>query len=81
VTAPERETLFRQWIEEYGRIIFKLVRAYAVEPHDQDDLFPAGRNSRSCARVWLGGRKKDRIKPDDEERSNPWSLSAPSRRA
>lgn len=39
MTALERETLFRQWIEEYGRIIFKLVRAYAVEPHDQDDLF------------------------------------------
>ncbi len=37
--ATERETLFRQWIEEYVRIIFKVVRAYAVEPSDQDDLF------------------------------------------
>jgi RNA polymerase sigma-70 factor (ECF subfamily) len=39
VTPLERETLFRQWIEEYARIIFKVVRAYAVERPDQDDLF------------------------------------------
>lgn len=39
MTPQERETLFKQWIDEYVRIIYKVVRAYAVERTEQDDLF------------------------------------------
>jgi RNA polymerase sigma-70 factor (ECF subfamily) len=39
VKASDREALFLEWIEEYERILFKMVRAYAVDRSDQDDLF------------------------------------------
>jgi RNA polymerase sigma-70 factor, ECF subfamily len=34
----ERETLFKQWIDEYQPILLKVARAYAPSPNDQDDL-------------------------------------------
>ncbi len=34
-----QEKLFKQWLGEYDKLIFKVVRAYAVLPQDQDDLF------------------------------------------
>ena len=34
-----QENLFKQWLGEYAKLIFKVVRAYAASPHDQDDLF------------------------------------------
>jgi RNA polymerase sigma-70 factor (ECF subfamily) len=34
-----QEKLFKQWLAEYDKLIFKVVRAYAVSPQDQDDLF------------------------------------------
>ena len=37
--SSDREALFVEWIEEYEGIIFKMVRAYAVDRSDQDDLF------------------------------------------
>jgi RNA polymerase sigma-70 factor (ECF subfamily) len=33
------ETTFKQWLGEYQGLIFKVVRAYAGTPDDQDDLF------------------------------------------
>jgi RNA polymerase sigma-70 factor (ECF subfamily) len=34
-----QEKLFKQWLAEYDKLIFKVVRAYAVSPQDKDDLF------------------------------------------
>ena len=34
-----QEKLFKQWLGEYDKLVFKVVRAYAVSPQDQDDLF------------------------------------------
>jgi len=39
VLANEQEKLFKQWLEEYKNLIFKVVRAYAKSQQDQDDLF------------------------------------------
>jgi RNA polymerase sigma-70 factor (ECF subfamily) len=33
------EKIFKQWLGEYQGLIFKVVRAYAAEADDQDDLF------------------------------------------
>ena len=33
------EITFKQWLEEHQGLIFKVVRAYAGTPEDQDDLF------------------------------------------
>jgi RNA polymerase sigma-70 factor, ECF subfamily len=35
----EQEKLFKRWIDEYKKLIFKVVRAYTVLLEDQDDLF------------------------------------------
>ena len=35
----QQERLFRQWLGEHKGLMFKVVRAYAATPEDQDDLF------------------------------------------
>lgn len=35
--APEQ--IFEEWMSQHRGLIFKVVRAYAFTPHDQDDLF------------------------------------------
>jgi RNA polymerase sigma-70 factor (ECF subfamily) len=37
--ADEQERQFRQWLGEHKNLMFKVVRAYAASPQDQDDLF------------------------------------------
>jgi RNA polymerase sigma-70 factor (ECF subfamily) len=39
VLASEQERLFKQWLGEHKGLMFKVVRAYAASPQDQDDLF------------------------------------------
>ncbi|MCA9412622.1 MAG: hypothetical protein KC944_15515, partial [Candidatus Omnitrophica bacterium] len=34
-----REELFKAWIEDYGGVISKIVRAYTFNRQDEDDLF------------------------------------------
>ena len=31
--------IFKQWLNDYSKLIFKVVRAYAISPQDQEDLF------------------------------------------
>jgi RNA polymerase sigma-70 factor (ECF subfamily) len=38
VTADLRESLFRQWLEEHKGLVFRVVRAYAVGPEQQEEL-------------------------------------------
>ncbi|MFZ0544118.1 MAG: RNA polymerase sigma factor, partial [Candidatus Promineifilaceae bacterium] len=35
----EQKRIFDQWVKEHKGILFKIVRAYAFTPDDQDDLF------------------------------------------
>jgi RNA polymerase sigma-70 factor, ECF subfamily len=35
----EQKQIFDEWLSQHKGIIFKIVRAYAFIPHDQDDLF------------------------------------------
>ncbi len=35
----DRDKLFKSWIDDYGGVILKIVRAYAFHRHDEDDLF------------------------------------------
>lgn len=37
--ADKQEKLFKQWVGEYKKLMFKVVKAYAASPQDQDDLF------------------------------------------
>ncbi|MHC4476871.1 MAG: RNA polymerase sigma factor [Planctomycetota bacterium] len=37
--ADERETLFKKWLNDHKNLVFKVVKAYADSPEDQDDLF------------------------------------------
>lgn len=39
MSESEQNQLFKAWISQYKALIFKVVRAYAAEPMDQDDLF------------------------------------------
>lgn len=39
MVADERQTIFKKWLGEHQGLIFKVVRAYAGTPEDQDDLF------------------------------------------
>jgi RNA polymerase sigma-70 factor, ECF subfamily len=39
MAAPERETIFRQWLDRHIGLILKVVRGCAPAPEDQDDLF------------------------------------------
>ena len=35
----ERQQIFENWLHSYKALLFKVVRAYAFNPDDQDDLF------------------------------------------
>lgn len=35
----ERKRIFDSWLAEHRGILFKIIRAYARAPHDQEDLF------------------------------------------
>jgi RNA polymerase sigma-70 factor (ECF subfamily) len=37
--ADKQEIQFRQWLGEHKNLMFKVVRAHAASPQDQDDLF------------------------------------------
>jgi RNA polymerase sigma-70 factor (ECF subfamily) len=37
--ANEQERLFKQWLSDHKGLMFKVVRAFAASPEDQDDLF------------------------------------------
>lgn len=37
--AIEQKQIFDSWLQEHKGIFFKIVRAYAFTPNDQDDLF------------------------------------------
>lgn len=39
MNKKQQKTLFDNWLHEHRGIFFKIVRAYAFTPHDQDDLF------------------------------------------
>lgn len=39
MTEREQKRIFEQWLGEHRGIFFKIVRAYAFTPADQDDLF------------------------------------------
>ncbi len=39
MTENEQKQIFDTWINQYKRLIFKIVRAYAFTSMDQDDLF------------------------------------------
>ncbi len=39
MTENEQQIVFKQWLESYSALLFKIVRAYAVTPDDRDDLF------------------------------------------
>lgn len=38
MTALEQESLFRRWLADHAGLMWKVVRAFAVEPADQSDL-------------------------------------------
>ena len=35
----EQKRIFEEWLTQHRGLLFKVVRAYAFKPHDQDDLF------------------------------------------
>jgi RNA polymerase sigma-70 factor, ECF subfamily len=39
VTVEEQQHIFKQWLQQHKTLVFKIVRAYADTPMDQDDLF------------------------------------------
>lgn len=39
MTATEQQTIFDDWLGQHKALLFKVVRAYAFTPMDQDDLF------------------------------------------
>ena len=39
MTEIEQEEIFGQWLEAYKALLFKVVRVYAFDADDQDDLF------------------------------------------
>jgi RNA polymerase sigma-70 factor (ECF subfamily) len=39
VTEAEQQKIFNEWLEKHQALIFKIVRAYAITPMDQEDLF------------------------------------------
>ena len=39
MSADKHENLFKQWLSEHKGLMFKVIRAYAPTPQDQDDLF------------------------------------------
>ncbi|MEM7118765.1 MAG: RNA polymerase sigma factor [Chloroflexota bacterium] len=43
----KQKQIFDSWLQAHKGILFKVTRAYAFTPHDQDDLF-----QEICLRVW-----------------------------
>lgn len=39
MTEKEQQRIFKNWLDQYKALIFKIVRAYAFTSMDQDDLF------------------------------------------
>lgn len=39
MNTPLQEKIYDQWLNEHRAILFKVVRAYAFGPEDQEDLF------------------------------------------
>lgn len=39
MSESEQRKIFDRWLRDHKGIFFKIVRAYAFTPHDQDDLF------------------------------------------
>ena len=39
MSESEQRQIFDTWLQDHKGIFFKIVRAYAFTPHDQDDLF------------------------------------------
>ena len=39
MTETEQKQIFDQWIRGYKNLLFKVLRAYAFNGHDRDDLF------------------------------------------
>ncbi len=39
MTESQQATVFDRWLEAHKGLLFKVVRAYAVTPQDQEDLF------------------------------------------
>lgn len=39
MTAQEQQDIFKQWLDQYKALLFKIVRAYAFTEEDRDDLF------------------------------------------
>ena len=39
MNEQEQRQIFDGWLQEHKGILFKIVRAYAFTPYDQDDLF------------------------------------------
>ena len=39
MTTENQEKIFKEWLAEYKRLIFKVVRTYALNRQDEDDLF------------------------------------------
>ena len=39
MTEKEQKQIFEEWLSQYKALIFKIVRAYAFNATDQDDLF------------------------------------------
>ena len=39
MSEQEQKQIFDQWLSQHKGILFKIVRAYAFTPYDQDDLF------------------------------------------
>jgi RNA polymerase sigma-70 factor (ECF subfamily) len=39
MTAGEQETILKEWLSAHSGVIFKVIRAYATDPEEQDDLF------------------------------------------
>lgn len=37
--ANEQQRIFDEWLGQHRGLVFKVVRAYAFNPHDQEDLF------------------------------------------
>lgn len=39
MTVKEQEQVFKNWLDQYKAVLFKIIRAYAYTEADQDDLF------------------------------------------
>lgn len=37
--TDKQENLFKRWLNEYPKLIYRVVRTYADLPHDREDLF------------------------------------------